>query len=193
MLIQLKPQLSRHERAQLARTLTPRSGSGRLLVAPSRLRSSRRSESSRRLGGRARRPSRPARSPARRCVQPRGHPAAPSARSGKARTTRSGEMWPSPKLRTPGVSITQPPPGRSSGSATADEEVCRPRPVTGLTVAHRPVRSGTSAFTSVDLPTPRVADEHADSRPASRAAQRRPARHRAVAGRSPRSGRPSGA
>ena len=61
-------------------------------------------------------------------------------------------MWPSPKLRSPGVSMIQPPPG--SGSATAEDEVCLPRPVTGLTVPTARSASGTSRLTSVDLPTP---------------------------------------
>ena len=45
-------------------------------------------------------------------------------------------------------------PSASSGRATADEEVCRPRPVTGLTSLTARKAAGTSAFTSVDLPTP---------------------------------------
>ena len=48
--------------------------------------------------------------------------------------------------------MIQPPPG--SGSATADEDVCRPRPVTGLTMPVTRSASGTSALTNVDLPTP---------------------------------------
>jgi hypothetical protein len=40
------------------------------------------------------------------------------------------------------------------GSATADDEVCLPRPVTGLTVPTVRAASGTSVFTRVDLPTP---------------------------------------
>ena len=49
------------------------------------------------------------------------------------------------------MSISQPSP---SGSATADDEVCRPRPVTGLTVPVDRAAAGTRVFTSVDLPTP---------------------------------------
>jgi hypothetical protein len=41
-----------------------------------------------------------------------------------------------------------------SGRATAEEEVCRPRPVTGFTEPTERAASGTSVFTSVDLPTP---------------------------------------
>ena len=48
--------------------------------------------------------------------------------------------------------MIQPPPGNSR--ATADDEVCRPRPVTGFTIPTTRPASGTSAFTSVDLPTP---------------------------------------
>ena len=61
-------------------------------------------------------------------------------------------MWASPKLRTPGVSITHPPTG--SSRAIADDEVCRPRPVTALTMPTSRFAAGTRAFTSVDLPTP---------------------------------------
>ena len=48
--------------------------------------------------------------------------------------------------------MIQPPSG--SGNATAEDDVCRPRPVTGLTVPVTRSASGTSALTSVDLPTP---------------------------------------
>src|SRR5260370_7185372 len=41
-----------------------------------------------------------------------------------------------------------------SGIATTDDDVCRPRPVTGLTVPTERSASGTSVFISVDLPTP---------------------------------------
>ena len=59
--------------------------------------------------------------------------------------------WASPNERTPGVSITHPP--ARSGSAIADVEVCRPLP-TPVTLPVARLASGTSAFTSVDLPTP---------------------------------------
>ena len=36
----------------------------------------------------------------------------------------------------------------------ADVEVCRPRPVTALTMPTSRIASGTRALTSVDLPTP---------------------------------------
>ena len=49
------------------------------------------------------------------------------------------------------MSISQPSP---SGSATTDDEVCRPRPVTGLTTPVERAASGMTVFTSVDLPTP---------------------------------------
>ena len=45
-------------------------------------------------------------------------------------------------------------PSPPSGSATADDEVCRPRPVTGLTDPTARAASGSSALTRVDLPTP---------------------------------------
>ena len=61
-------------------------------------------------------------------------------------------MWPRPKLRSPGVSISHPPPG--SASATADDDVCRPRPVTTFTAPTARSASGIRALTSVDLPTP---------------------------------------
>ena len=48
--------------------------------------------------------------------------------------------------------MSQPPPG--SGSATAEDEVWRPRPVTTLTEPTARSAPGTSAFTRVDLPTP---------------------------------------
>ena len=48
--------------------------------------------------------------------------------------------------------MSQPPPG--SRNATADDEVWRPRPVTGLTVPTARSAAGISVFTSVDLPTP---------------------------------------
>ena len=41
-----------------------------------------------------------------------------------------------------------------SGIATTDDDVCLPRPVTGLTVPTERSASGTRVFTSVDLPTP---------------------------------------
>ena len=66
--------------------------------------------------------------------------------------TRSRSMCASPKLRSPGVSMTQPPSG--SSSAIADDEVCRPRPVTALTPPVARPAPGTSALTRVDLPTP---------------------------------------
>lgn len=68
--------------------------------------------------------------------------------------TRDGSTWCSPKERTPGVSTTQPrSPG--SGSARAEVVVCRPRPVTALTLpVVRRRSSGTRALTSVVLPTP---------------------------------------
>ena len=90
----------------------------------------------------------------------RGQSAVPPARSGKAWMTRSRSMCASPKLRRPGVSMTQPPPG--SSSAIADDEVCRPRPVTALTP---PVARPAPGHQRVDqrrLADAGVADEHAD-------------------------------
>ena len=52
----------------------------------------------------------------------------------------------------PGVSTIQPPPGSASIQTLVD--VCRPRPVTALTMPTSRAASGTSALTSVDLPTP---------------------------------------
>ena len=63
----------------------------------------------------------------------------------------AGSTWPSPNERMPGVSMTQPAAGRPaarsssvaySRSATEDEEVCRPRPVTALTTPVGPLRVG---------------------------------------------------
>ena len=66
---------------------------------------------------------------------------------------RAGSTWASPNDRMPGVSMIQP---SSSGSAraTADDEVCRPRPVTSLTTPVARRARGTRALTSVLLPTP---------------------------------------
>ena len=59
--------------------------------------------------------------------------------------------------------MTQPaagsPAARSSSvaysrSATEEDDVCRPRPVTAFTTPVARCASGTSALTSVDLPTP---------------------------------------
>ena len=75
----------------------------------------------------------------------------PSARSPNASTTRSALTCPSPNPRSPGVSISHPSP---SGRATAEEDVCLPRPVTGLTEPTERAASGTTVFTNVDLPTP---------------------------------------
>ena len=51
------------------------------------------------------------------------------------------------------MSISQPV-SSGSGSAIADDEVCRPLPVTALTTPTARPASGTSALTSDDLPTP---------------------------------------
>ena len=58
---------------------------------------------------------------------------------------------PKPNDRTPGVSTIQPLPIRYE---IVDDEVCRPRPVTVLTTPTARLAAGTSALTSVDLPTP---------------------------------------
>jgi hypothetical protein len=76
----------------------------------------------------------------------------PSARSPNASTTRAALTWPSPKLRSPGVSMSHP--SSPSGSATTDDEVCLPWPVTGLTTPVDRAAAGTSVFIKVDLPTP---------------------------------------
>ena len=92
--------------------------------------------------------------------------------------------WASPKDRMPGVSITQPPPG--SGSATAEDEVCRPRPVAPTAPMARSA-SGTSALTSVDFPTPEW-PTRTDTRPASRSRNGvRSAPRRVVTAGTPRS------
>ena len=65
---------------------------------------------------------------------------------------RSRSTCPSPNDRMPGVSTTQPPAG--SGRATADVDVCLPRPVTALTWPTMRAASGTSVLTKVDFPTP---------------------------------------
>ena len=91
-----------------------------------------------------------------RCVHPRGQSSAMRARSVNAPRMFAGSTWPSPKERTPGVSITHPvPPSPSSTrSEIVDDDVCRPRPVTSFTRPIARSAPGTSAFTSVDLPTP---------------------------------------
>ena len=61
------------------------------------------------------------------CVHPRGQSAVAGASSANAATTESGSTCAKPKLRTPGVSMTQPPCG--SGSAHVEEEVWRPVPL----------------------------------------------------------------
>src|SRR5882757_1333194 len=114
-----------------------------------------------------------------RCPHPRGQSLIAAARSANALTTSLADTCASPNDRIPGVSITQPsgalsaasgPSGllnRGSGMATADDEVCRPLP----TPESRPTArsaSGTSALTSVDLPTPEC-PMNADSRPVSTA------------------------
>ena len=48
--------------------------------------------------------------------------------------------------------MIQPPSG--SARATAEDEVCRPRPVTAFTIPTARSASGTRVLTSVDLPTP---------------------------------------
>ena len=79
---------------------------------------------------------------------------------------RAGSTCASPNERTPGVSTTQPSaPG--SRSAMAEDEVCRPRPVTSLTTPVARPAPGTSALTSVDLPTPECPMKTL-TRPASR-------------------------
>src|SRR6202034_1629793 len=77
-----------------------------------------------------------------------------------------GLTCPSPNPRSPGVSISHPSPGPSpgfppglscsggSGSASTEDDVCLPRPVTALTRPTVRSASGTSVFTIVDLPTP---------------------------------------
>ena len=122
-------------------------------------------------------------------VQPRGQDSVSSCRSGNASISWSGSTWASPNDRIPGVSTIQPPPGRASISAVT--EVCRPRPVTAFTTPTDRKASGTSALTSVDLPTP-LCPSSTLVRPASRstisvevgAALRDDVRHseRAVAG-----------
>ena len=110
-----------------------------------------------------------------------GHSSAPSARSGNAASRSAAVMWASPNERMPGVSITQPPSG--SGSATAEDEVCRPRP-TELTspVARRAVRD--QRVDQGRLADPGVPDEHAGPVPAAasrsgpRSPRRAPGRHR---------------
>ena len=87
------------------------------------------------------------------CVQPRGHCAVPGSRSGKCWMIRAGSTWASPKDRMPGVSMIQPS-SSGSASATADDEVCRPRPVTSLTTPVARSARGTRALTRVVLPTP---------------------------------------
>ena len=50
--------------------------------------------------------------------------------------------------------VDHPAAARAGGSTTADDDVCRPRPVTSLTTPVARAAPGTSALTSVDLPTP---------------------------------------
>ena len=87
-------------------------------------------------------------------VQPRGQSSVISSRSGNAPIRSSGCTCASPKERMPGVSMIQPSPSGQLAACSADVEVCRPRPVTALTMPTSRSASGTSALTSVDLPTP---------------------------------------
>ena len=75
-----------------------------------------------------------------RCSQPGGHWFAPSSRSGNAHSRSSAVTWARPNERTPGVSITQPS-SSGSGSAIADDDVCRPLPI-ALTRRSRGRRTG---------------------------------------------------
>ena len=65
--------------------------------------------------------------------------------------TRLGSIWAIPNERTPGVSIIQP---GFNASATAEEEVCLPLPVTSFTFPISRSESSESKFTNVDFPTP---------------------------------------
>ena len=60
----------------------------------------------------------------------------------------------SPKDRTPGVSITQELVESGSRSAMAEDEMCRPRPVTTFTAPIASIGARIKALTSVDFPTP---------------------------------------
>ena len=104
-----------------------------------------------------RRPGPSGRSPAgsRRCA---------GSRSSKVSSRSSGVTWASPNERTPGVSITQPPP--RSGSAMADEEVCRPLPTPG-DGAGRPIGLRHERVDQRRLADPGVPDHHRD-RPVQR-------------------------
>ena len=80
-----------------------------------------------------------------------------AAISGNASCSSSGVTSAIPKLRTPAVSISSPPPGRSIRRATV--VVWRPRPITSLIApvgSARPV----SEFESVVFPTPEWPREH---------------------------------
>ncbi len=133
-----------------------------------------------------------ARTPARSSpwVQPRGQSSVSSSRSGNAPISSPASTWASPKDRMPGVSTIQPsrPSCAGSASISAEVEVCRPRPVTALTCPIARSVPGTSALTSVDLPTP-LWPTSTLTRPASR--DRRSVEVAAAAGHD-RWGTPSG-
>ena len=95
-------------------------------------------------------------------------------RSGKPCSRLSAETCASPKLRTPGVSMIQPPP-RQPQRDRAGRGV--PALADALTTPTARSASGTSALTSVDLPTPECPTS-TDTRPPS-------ARADVVRGRSP--------
>ena len=86
----------------------------------------------------------------------------------KKRLLELGSVIPGPKDRTPGVSMTHVPGSPGTRSATAEVDVCRPRPVTSLTTPTARSASGTRALTSVDFPTPECPTS-TDIRPASAA------------------------
>ena len=128
-------------RAPLARYLGARSSVGQAGTRP----------------GRGRRRSATAsssRTPARRspCVQPRGQSSVISSRSGKASIRSPAARA---RARTTGSRGVDDPAGarREREVSIRRGEVCRPAG-DGVHVPDRPVGVGTSALTSVDLPTP---------------------------------------
>ena len=92
--------------------------------------------------------------------QPRGQSSIAGPGRGTRRSGRPSSTCASPNERMPGVSITHPPRSAGSGSASADDDVCRPLP-TPLT-AHRPVGVRHQRVDQRRLADPGVPDQRRD-------------------------------